>query len=48
MEEHGKHWGEAKGDPFSSRIIRNMPSSFRHKSHKKIPDNIREILDRVF
>ncbi len=48
MEEHGKHWGEAKGDPFSSRIIRNMPSSFRHKSHKKIPDNIRKILDRVF
>lgn len=47
METRRKSWNLFKKDPFKSGHIRKMPSSFRHKSHKKIPEDIQELFDRL-
>lgn len=47
MEARRMGWDKFKEDPFEARYIRKMPSSFRHKSHKKIPADIRKLFEDI-
>lgn len=47
MEHHRIHCDGFKKDPFHRWYTRKMPSSFRHKSHTTIPEDIRLLLERT-
>jgi hypothetical protein len=47
MENHRVHMDEFRRDPLNRRYTRMMPSTFRHKSHRKIPADIQAILEKA-
>lgn len=47
MEHHRIAMDGFQKDPFDRRFTRMMPSTFRHKSHRKIPEGIQALLEKT-